>query len=92
MIRRITMWAATAVLVVALAAPAVFAASLKQSCEGEWVKLGGGEFQCVSYSNPGTDNPNAATPQEDQTTQTGNGGGGGEARNASSEVVGIGNH
>ena len=75
-----------AMMVVATSAPA-FAASLKQTCEasgGDWQKTGSGEFTCVKAENPGTDNPQAATPKADTTTQTGNGGGGGEARNTTS--------
>ena len=90
MFRKMTMWAVTALLVLAVAAPAAFAASpAAEACaeaEGDFVRTGPGEYTCIlppEDTNPGNpQSDNFATPKHEQTskTQTGQGGGGGEAR------------
>jgi hypothetical protein len=91
MIRKITMWAVTALLVVAVAAPVAFAASpAEEQCDllGGTYTGTGNPKTCVlppEDTNPGNpQSDNAATPKHEQTTntQTGAGGGGGEDRDS----------
>jgi len=87
MIRRIILLVPAALLVLALAAPVVFASPASDACDeqgGTFTKTGPGEFTCVlppEDTNPGNpQSDNAAKPKHEQTsdTQTGQGGGGGE--------------
>ena len=97
MIRKMTMWAIMALLVVAVAAPVAFAASpAEEACLAQndpangitatYERVGPGQYECVVTEpvNPsGNDNPNAATPFTDvqEDSQKGQGGGGGETTN-----------
>ena len=90
MIRTITMLVG-ALLVLALAAPAVFALSpAEQACNdaGGIYDKSGSQATCIlppEDTNPGNpQSDNFATPKHEQTTnvQTGAGGGGGEARDS----------
>ena len=92
MLKRITLFVVTALMVSALAAPVAFAASpAQEACEdpsvgGTFTKTGPGEFTCVlppEDTNPGNPQSDSfATPKHEQTskTQTGQGGGGVEAQ------------
>jgi hypothetical protein len=91
MIRRIMMLVPAALLVLALAAPAVFASPASEACDdvgGQFVKSDSGKWTCIEPpedTNPGNpQSDNAATPKHEQNsnTQTGQGGGGGEDRSS----------
>ena len=81
-----------AMMMAATAAPAFAGNSIQQQCPGEKVKTEDG-FACPTVNtNPGTDNENAATPQETTTTSSpgGGGGSGGEKIKKEDRVVGCG--
>jgi hypothetical protein len=87
-----TMMVAAALLALALAAPAVFAASpAAEQCAalgGTYTKTGPGQFTCVYATNPGNpQSDNAAKPFKTNNTQTGQGGGG-EKRSSSTNPGG----
>jgi len=94
--RILMMLALAAFLVAALSVSALsaFAAgnSIQQQCPGEKIKTENG-FACpTENTNPGTDNPQAATPQQTTiTSEPGGGGGqGGEKIDKEDRVVGCG--
>ena len=94
--RMMMMVALAAFLVAALSVSALsaFAAgnSIEQQCPGEKIKTDEG-FACpTTNKNPGTDNPKAATPEEETITSGPGGGGGqgGEKIDKEDRVVGCG--